>query len=60
MIGAGLASAFEIINHGLWKVLPVVALPLFFAHRAYCAHVSQIEYEHRSRERSNRWTRASR
>jgi PAS domain S-box-containing protein len=49
VIGAGLAvGLLEIIDHGLWEVLPVVALPLFFAHRAYCAHVSQIEYEHRS------------
>ena len=51
VIGAGLAvGLLEIIDHGLWEVLPVAALPLFFAHRAYCAHVSQIEYEHRSQE----------
>jgi len=49
VIGAGLAvGLLEIIDHGLWEVMRVVALPLFFAHRAYCAHVSQIEYEHRS------------
>jgi PAS domain-containing protein len=51
IIGAGLAiGLIEIIDHQLWEVLPVAALPLFFAHRAYCAHVSQIEYEHRSQE----------
>ena len=50
-IGAGLAiGLIEIIDHALWEVLPVAALPLFFAHRAYCSHVSQIEYEHRSQE----------
>jgi diguanylate cyclase (GGDEF)-like protein/PAS domain S-box-containing protein len=51
VIGAGLAvGLIEIIDHELWEVLPVAALPLFFAHRAYCSHVSQIEYEHRSQE----------
>ncbi len=51
VIGAGLAiGLIEIINYELWEVLPVAAVPLFFAHRAYCSHVSQIEYEHRSLE----------
>ena len=51
VIGAGLAiGLIEIIDHQLWEVLPVAALPLFFAHRAYCSHVSQIESEHRSQE----------
>jgi diguanylate cyclase (GGDEF)-like protein/PAS domain S-box-containing protein len=51
VIGAGLAIGFiEIVDHELWEVLPVAALPLFFAHRAYCSHVSQLEYEHRSQE----------
>jgi diguanylate cyclase (GGDEF)-like protein/PAS domain S-box-containing protein len=51
VIGAGLAvGLIEIIDHELWEILPVAALPLFFAHRAYCSHVSQIEYEHRSQE----------
>jgi diguanylate cyclase (GGDEF)-like protein/PAS domain S-box-containing protein len=51
VIGAGLAiGLIEIIDHELWEVLPVAALPLFFAHRAYCSYVSQIEYEHRSLE----------
>jgi diguanylate cyclase (GGDEF)-like protein/PAS domain S-box-containing protein len=51
VIGAGLAiGLIEIVDHALWEVLPVAALPLFFAHRAYCSHVSQIEYEHRSQE----------
>ena len=51
VIGAGLAiGLIEIINNQLWEVLPVAALPMFFAHRAFCAHVSQIEYERRSQE----------
>jgi diguanylate cyclase (GGDEF)-like protein/PAS domain S-box-containing protein len=51
IIGAGLAiGLIEIIDHQMWEVMPVAAVPLFFAHRAYCAHVSQIEYEHRSQE----------
>jgi diguanylate cyclase (GGDEF)-like protein/PAS domain S-box-containing protein len=51
VIGAGLAvGLIEIIDHDLWEVLPVAALPLFFAHRAYCSYVSQIEDEHRSHE----------
>ena len=28
----------------------MAAVPLYFAHRAYCDHVCQIEYEHRSLE----------
>ena len=51
VIGAGLAvGLIEIIDHQLWDVLPVAAVPLFFAHRAYCAYVSQIAHEHRSHE----------
>ena len=51
VIGAGLAvGLIEIIDHQLWEVLPVAAVPLFFAHRAYCAYVSQIAHEHRSHE----------
>jgi PAS domain S-box-containing protein len=51
VIGAGLAvGLIEIIDHELWEVMPVAALPLFFAHRAYCAYVSQIANEHRSHE----------
>jgi diguanylate cyclase (GGDEF)-like protein/PAS domain S-box-containing protein len=51
VIGAGLAvGLIEIIDHELWEVIPVAALPLFFAHRAYCGYVSQIANEHRSHE----------
>jgi diguanylate cyclase (GGDEF)-like protein/PAS domain S-box-containing protein len=49
VIGASLGvGLIEIIDHRLWDVLPVAAVPLYFAHRAYCNHVSRLEYEHRS------------
>jgi diguanylate cyclase (GGDEF)-like protein/PAS domain S-box-containing protein len=51
IIGASLAvGLIEVIDHRMWEVLPVAAVPLYFAHRAYCDHVCQIEYEHRSLE----------
>jgi diguanylate cyclase (GGDEF)-like protein/PAS domain S-box-containing protein len=49
IIGAGLAvGLIEVVDHQLWEILPVAAVPLYFAHRAYCDHVCQLEYEHRS------------
>jgi diguanylate cyclase (GGDEF)-like protein/PAS domain S-box-containing protein len=51
IIGASLAvGLIEAIDHRMWEVLPVAAVPLYFAHRAYCDHVCQLEYEHRSLE----------
>jgi diguanylate cyclase (GGDEF)-like protein/PAS domain S-box-containing protein len=51
IIGASLAvGLIEVIDHRMWEVLPVAAVPLYFAHRAYCDHVWQLEYEHRSLE----------
>src|SRR5579859_1091473 len=39
LIGASLAVGLvEVIDHRMWAVLPVAALPLFFACRAYCVH----------------------
>jgi diguanylate cyclase (GGDEF)-like protein/PAS domain S-box-containing protein len=50
-IGAGLAVALvEVIDHRMWGVLPVAAVPLYFAYRAYCAHVNRTEDDHRRRE----------
>ncbi len=46
-LSAGLA---EIINHRLWEVLPVAAVPLYFVYRAYCAAMRRIEDEYRRRE----------
>jgi diguanylate cyclase (GGDEF)-like protein/PAS domain S-box-containing protein len=51
VIGAGIAVGLtEVVDHRMWEVLPVAAVPLFFAHKAYCASVRQFEYEHRSLE----------
>jgi diguanylate cyclase (GGDEF)-like protein/PAS domain S-box-containing protein len=50
-IGASLAVGLvEVIDHQNWPVLAVAAVPLYFAYRAYCAHVNRIEEEHRRRE----------
>ena len=50
-IGAGLAVGLvEVIDRGLWNVLPVAAVPLYFAYRAYGVHVRRLEEEHRRRE----------
>jgi diguanylate cyclase (GGDEF)-like protein/PAS domain S-box-containing protein len=50
-IGASLAVGLvEVIDHRLWQLLPVAAVPLYFAYRAYCAHVNRLEEEHRRRE----------
>src|SRR6476469_2831703 len=46
-VGAGLAVAVvELINHQLWEVVPVAAVPLYFGYRAYCAHLNRVEDEH--------------
>ena len=34
----------------MWEVVPVAAVPLYFAYRAYCAHVIRLDEEHRRRE----------
>src|SRR5205814_7075890 len=50
-IGASLAVGLaEAIDHRNWQVLSVAAVPLYFAYRAYCAHVNRLEEEHRRRE----------
>jgi diguanylate cyclase (GGDEF)-like protein/PAS domain S-box-containing protein len=50
-IGASLAVGFvEAIDYRNWQVLSVAAVPLFFAYRAYYAHVNRLEEEHRRRE----------
>jgi len=51
LIGASLAAGFaELIDHRLWEVLPVVAVPLYFAYRAHGEHLNRLEDEHRRRE----------
>jgi diguanylate cyclase (GGDEF)-like protein/PAS domain S-box-containing protein len=50
-IGASLAVGLvEVLDYRMWGVLPVAAVPLYFAYRAYCDHVSGLEDEHRRRE----------
>jgi diguanylate cyclase (GGDEF)-like protein/PAS domain S-box-containing protein len=50
-IGASVAVGLvEVIDHRMWEVLPVAALPLYFVYRAYCVHVNRLEEEHRRRE----------
>lgn len=50
-IGASLAVGLvEVIDHRNWQLLPVAAVPLYFAYRAYCAHAMRLEEEHRRRE----------
>ena len=50
-IGASLAVALvEVIEYRTWEVVPVAAVPLYFAYRAYCAHVSRLEEERRRQE----------
>ncbi|MCM3881136.1 MAG: EAL domain-containing protein [Vicinamibacterales bacterium] len=50
-IGAGLAVGLvEVVDHRMWAVLPVAAVPLFFAYRAYGANLNQLEEEHRRKE----------
>ena len=50
-IGASLAVGIvEVIDHRVWEVLPVAAVPLYFAYRAYRAHMTRLDEEHRRRE----------
>src|SRR5438093_4312976 len=50
-IGASLAVGLvEVIDGQVWEVLPVAVVPLFFAYRAYCAQMNQLEEEQRRRE----------
>src|SRR4051794_29496439 len=50
-LGASLAVGLvEVIDHRAWEILPVAAVPLYFAYRAYCAYVSGLEEEHRRLE----------
>ncbi|HLG54391.1 MAG TPA: EAL domain-containing protein [Vicinamibacterales bacterium] len=49
VIGASLAVGLvELIDHRMWKILPVAAVPLYFLYRAYVVHLQQREDEHLS------------
>ena len=46
-IGASLAVGFvEAIDSRNWQVVTVAAVPLYFAYRAYSAHVNRLDEEH--------------
>jgi diguanylate cyclase (GGDEF)-like protein/PAS domain S-box-containing protein len=50
-IGASLSVGLvEMIDHRMWQLLPVAAVPLYCAYRAYRAHVNRLEEEHRRLE----------
>lgn len=50
-IGASLAVGIvEVIDHRMWQVLPVAAVPVFLIYRAYCGYVKHLEDEHRRRQ----------
>lgn len=50
-IGAGIAVGLaEVIDHRMWEIVPVAAVPLYFAYRAYCGHIVRLEEEQRRRE----------
>jgi diguanylate cyclase (GGDEF)-like protein/PAS domain S-box-containing protein len=51
LIGASVAvGVVEILDHGAWQVLPVAAIPLYCAYRAYCSDLKRAEHEYRRRE----------
>jgi diguanylate cyclase (GGDEF)-like protein/PAS domain S-box-containing protein len=51
VIGSGLAVGFvTLIEYRLWGVALVAAVPLYFAYRAYDAHVARIDEERRRQE----------
>src|SRR5262245_7566676 len=50
-IGASLAAGLvEVLNHRMWGVFPVAAVPVYFAYRMYSDYVRRLEDEHRHRE----------
>ena len=51
VIGSGIAVGLvTLIEHRLWGVALVAAVPLGFAYRAYAAHVARIDEERRRQE----------
>ena len=53
-LGASLAVGFvAVIDHQMWEVLPVVAVPLYFAYRTYCDYVGRLDDAHRHTEIRN-------
>jgi diguanylate cyclase (GGDEF)-like protein/PAS domain S-box-containing protein len=51
VIAASIATGLvEAIGHGMWGVLLVAAVPLYFVYRVYSDHASRFEGERRRRE----------
>ena len=51
VIGSGVAVGFAaLIEHRMWEVALVVAAPLYFAYRAYAAHIARVDEERRRQE----------
>jgi diguanylate cyclase (GGDEF)-like protein/PAS domain S-box-containing protein len=51
LVGASVAVGLvEVIDHRMWKILPVAAGSLFFAYRTYVDYVNRLEEGHRRRE----------
>jgi len=51
IVGASLALGIAaLIQHGMWDVLALTSVPLYFACRDYCAHVARVEDEYRRLE----------
>jgi len=40
----------ELLSRQTWELLPVAAVPLFFAHRGYCRHLTRVEAERRHQQ----------
>ena len=58
-IAASLAvGVAAIVDQRLWEVATVATVPLYFAYRAYSAHVIRIDEEYRRREIESERTRA--
>jgi diguanylate cyclase (GGDEF)-like protein/PAS domain S-box-containing protein len=51
IVGAGLATALvELCSNGMWLLLPIVAVPIFFAFRGYDDYLRRLEHDRRRRE----------
>jgi diguanylate cyclase (GGDEF)-like protein/PAS domain S-box-containing protein len=51
LIGASVAAGLvEIVSRGMWQLLPVAAVPLYCAYRAYSTELHRFEDEYRRRE----------
>ena len=50
-IGASLAVGLvEVIDHRIWELLPVAAIPMYLAHRTYVDYLRRVADEYRRRQ----------